>query len=453
MGKFFGTDGVRGEANRVLTADLAYRLGRAAAHVLKEQSAAGANAMVIGKDTRISGDMLEASLIAGICSAGVDVYKAGVIPTPAVAVLTRHLEALAGVVISASHNPYEDNGIKFFNPNGQKLSDSQELAIEELLEGDLSQLPQPVGAELGRVHEYSEGAAYYTGFVKEKIDGDFSGLKIVVDCANGAASKIAPQILQDMGAEVMAIYHSPNGVNINDNCGSTHLSALQHAVVEENADLGLAYDGDADRLQAVDHAGQVVDGDQLLAIFARYLKAEGQLAQDLMVATVMSNMGLKAALKSIGVAVAESQVGDRYVIEKMDETGAVLGGEKSGHIIFKQYNTTGDGIMSSMKLLEIVKKSQSTLKELAAFMDKYPQVLINVPVERKQGWQQEAAITEAIEQAQAQLGEAGRILVRASGTENLLRVMVEGQQEAEIALIAQQVAQVVDQTLGKGAQS
>lgn len=453
MGKFFGTDGVRGEANSVLTADLAYRLGRASAHVLKEQSTGGVNAMVIGKDTRISGDMLEASLIAGICSAGVDVYKAGVIPTPAVAVLTRHLEALAGVVISASHNPYDDNGIKFFNPNGQKLSDQQELAIEALLEGDLSHLPQPVGAELGRVHEYSEGAAYYSSFIKEKVDGDFSGLKIVVDCANGAASKIAPQLLQDMGAEVMAIYHSPNGVNINDNCGSTHLTALQHAVVEESADLGLAYDGDADRLQAVDHEGQVVDGDQLLAIFARYLKAEGQLTNDLMVATIMSNMGLKAALRSIGVSVAESQVGDRYVIEKMEETGAILGGEQSGHIIFKQYNTTGDGIMSSMKLLEIVKKSQSSLKELAAFMDKYPQVLVNVPVVRKEGWQQEAKIQEAIARAEAGLGERGRILVRASGTENLLRVMVEGQDQAEIKTLAETLAAVVDGVLGKGSKS
>lgn len=452
MGKFFGTDGVRGEANSVLTADLAYRLGRASAHVLKERSAGGVNAMVIGKDTRISGDMLEASLIAGICSAGVDVYKAGVIPTPAVAVLTRHLEALAGVVISASHNPYDDNGIKFFNPNGQKLSDQQEAAIEALLEGDLSHLPQPVGAQLGRVHEYSEGAAYYSSFIKDKVDGDFGGLKIVVDCANGAASKIAPQLLQDMGAEVMAIYHSPNGININDNCGSTHLTALQHAVVEENADLGLAYDGDADRLQAVDHEGRVVDGDQLLAIFARYLKEEGQLAKDMMVATIMSNMGLKAALRSIGVSVAESQVGDRYVIEKMEETGAILGGEQSGHIIFKQYNTTGDGLMSSMKLLEIVKKSQSSLKELAAFMDKYPQVLINVPVKRKEGWQQEAAIQEAIARAEAELGERGRILVRASGTENLLRVMVEGQDEAEIKTLAEALAAVVDAALGKGAQ-
>lgn len=449
MGKFFGTDGVRGEANSVLTADLAYRLGKASAYILKKQQGDRAEAMVIGKDTRISGDMLEASLIAGICSVGVDVYKVGVIPTPAVAVLTRHLQAIAGVVISASHNPYDDNGIKFFNPNGQKLTDQEELEIEALLEGDMSQLPQPKGAELGRVHEYSEGAAYYSSFVKEKVDGDFSGLKIVVDCANGAASKIAPQLLQDMGAEVMAIYHSPNGININDGCGSTHLSALQLAVVEEGAQLGLAYDGDADRLLAVDHEGKVVDGDQLLAIFAMYLKAQEQLAGDMLVATVMSNMGLKMALKTIGVSVAESKVGDRYVIEKMEETGAVLGGEQSGHIIFKQYNTTGDGIMSSMKLLEIVKKSGRSLADLAAFMDRYPQVLVNVPVNRKEGWDRELEINLAAAKFQDKLGDSGRILVRASGTENLLRVMVEGRDQGQIQAIADKMAEIIDRVLNK----
>ena len=447
MGKFFGTDGVRGEANSVLTADLAYRLGKASAYILKQEGRNGLKAMVIGKDTRISGDMLEASLIAGICSAGVDVYKAGVIPTPAVAVLTRKLQAMAGVVISASHNPYDDNGIKFFGPTGQKLSDQEELAIEALLEGDLSDIPTPKGADLGRVHEYSEGAAHYVSFIKERVDGDFNGLRVVVDCANGAASKIAPQLLQDMGAEVMAIYHSPNGININDGCGSTHLEALQHAVVEEGADLGLAYDGDADRLLAVDHRGQQVDGDQLLAIFAMYLKAQEELTGDLLVATVMSNMGLKMALKTIGVSVAECKVGDRYVIEKMEETGAILGGEQSGHIIFKQYNTTGDGIMSSLKLLEIVKKSGRPLAELAAFMDKYPQVLINVPVSRKDGWEREIEITLAMAKFQEKLGDSGRLLVRASGTENLLRVMTEGRDEAQIAAVAQQMAKIIDEVL------
>ena len=329
------------------------------------------------------------------------------------------------------------------------MSDEQELVIEALIEGDLNGLPNPVGDQLGRVLEYSEGSAYYTSFIKEKVDSNFHGLRIVVDCANGAASKIAPKLLQDLGAEVMAIYHSPNGVNINANCGSTNLEGLQKAVVEEKADLGLAYDGDADRLQAVDHMGNIVDGDQLLAIFAMYLKAQEKLAENKLVATVMSNMGLEIALKTIGVSVEKSKVGDRYVIEKMDEIGAVLGGEQSGHIIFKQYNTTGDGIMSSVKLLEIIQKSNRSLAELAAFMEKYPQVLINVPVKDKNDWERDIRITLVIKQMQEKLGSSGRILVRASGTENLLRVMVEGKNEALIAVIAQQIAAAIKEARGQ----
>lgn len=296
--KLFGTDGVRGEANTVLTAELAYQLGRAAAFVLKRDGLPDKEpAFVIGKDTRISGDMLEASLIAGICSTGVNVYQAGVIPTPAVAVLTRMLNCMAGVVISASHNPYQDNGIKFFSPLGTKLPDEMEAAIEEVIAADLAGIPTPSGAAVGRVIIYPEGAERYSSFIKGKVDGDLSGLRVVADCANGAASYIAPRLLRELGADVTVICNQPDGININDRCGSTHLQQLQSAVVAQQADLGIAYDGDADRLLAVDEHGNVVDGDRLLLIFGRYLKEQGLLAEDTVVITVMSNMGLKIALK------------------------------------------------------------------------------------------------------------------------------------------------------------
>ncbi len=447
--KLFGTDGVRGEANTVLTAELAYQLGRAAAYVLKRDGIPGKeNAMVIGKDTRISGDMLEASLIAGICSTGVNVYQAGVIPTPGVAVLTRMLNCMAGVVISASHNPYQDNGIKFFSPLGTKLPDEVEAAIEAVIADGMKDVPSPSGAEIGRVIAYPEGADKYSDFLQRKVDGDFGGLRIVADCANGAASFIAPKLLRSLGADVTAISCSPDGININDNCGSTHLEQLQKAVQEQCADLGVAYDGDADRLLAVDQNGRVVDGDRLLLIFGSYLEKQGLLAQDTVVITVMSNMGLKIALKEKGIKTLETKVGDRYVIEGMKESGAVLGGEQSGHIVFGLDNTTGDGILSSLKLLQIVKQSRKTLAELADEMEQYPQILINVRVKDKNGWEEKAEIRQAIETAQEELADTGRILVRASGTENLLRVMVEGKQQEQIERLAHQIADVVKVVMG-----
>ncbi|MBQ5858020.1 MAG: phosphoglucosamine mutase, partial [Peptococcaceae bacterium] len=389
--KLFGTDGVRGEANVVLTAELAYQLGRAAAYVLKRDGIPGKeNAMVIGKDTRISGDMLEASLIAGICSTGVNVYQAGVIPTPGVAVLTRMLNAMAGVVISASHNPYQDNGIKFFSPLGTKLPDEVESAIEAVIADGLKDVPSPSGAEIGRVIAYPEGAEKYSDFLQRKVDGDFGGLRVVADCANGAASFIAPKLLRSLGADLTAISCRPDGININNNCGSTHLEQLQKAVQEQQADLGIAYDGDADRLLAVDQNGRVVDGDRLLLIFGSYLEKQGLLKEDTVVITVMSNMGLKIALKEKGIKTLETKVGDRYVIEGMKESGAVLGGEQSGHIVFGLDNTTGDGILSSLKLLQIVKQSGKTLAELADEMEQYPQILINVRVKDKNGWEEKA---------------------------------------------------------------
>ena len=447
--KLFGTDGVRGEANVVLTAELAYQLGRAAAYVLKRDGIPGKeNAMVIGKDTRISGDMLEASLIAGICSIGVNVYQAGVIPTPGVAVLTRMLNAMAGVVISASHNPYQDNGIKFFSPLGTKLPDEVEAAIEAVIEDGLKDVPSPSGAEIGRVIAYPEGAEKYSDFLQRKVDGDFGGLRVVADCANGAASFIAPKLLRSLGADLTAISCRPDGININNNCGSTHLEQLQKAVQEQQADLGIAYDGDADRLLAVDQNGRVVDGDRLLLIFGSYLEKQGLLAKDTVVITVMSNMGLKSALKEKGIKTLETKDGDRYVIEGMKESGAVLGGEQSGHIVFGLDNTTGDGILSSLKLLQIVKQSGKTMAELADEMEQYPQILINVRVKDKNGWEEKAEIRQAIETAQAQLADSGRILVRASGTENLLRVMVEGKQQEQIERLANQIADVVKAVMG-----
>lgn len=447
--KLFGTDGVRGEANVVLTAELAYQLGRAAAYVLKRDGIPGKeNAMVIGKDTRISGDMLEASLIAGICSTGVNVYQAGVIPTPGVAVLTRMLNSMAGVVISASHNPYQDNGIKFFSPLGTKLPDEVESAIEAVIADGLKDVPSPSGAEIGRVIAYPEGAEKYSDFLQRKVDGDFGGLRVVADCANGAASFIAPKLLRSLGADLTAISCRPDGININNNCGSTHLEQLQKAVQEQQADLGIAYDGDADRLLAVDQNGRVVDGDRLLLIFGSYLEKQGLLAENTVVITVMSNMGLKIALKEKGIKTLETKVGDRYVIEGMKESGAVLGGEQSGHIVFGLDNTTGDGILSSLKLLQIVKQSGKTLAELADEMEQYPQILINVRVKDKNGWEEKAEIRQAIETAQAELADTGRILVRASGTENLLRVMVEGKQQEQIERLANQIADVVKVVMG-----
>lgn len=447
--KLFGTDGVRGEANVVLTAELAYQLGRAAAYVLKRDGLPDKEAaVVIGKDTRISGDMLEASLIAGICSTGVNVYRAGVIPTPAVAVLTRMLNCMAGVVISASHNPYQDNGIKFFSPLGTKLPDEMEAAIEAVIASGLKDVPSPSGADLGRVITYPEGAERYSSFIKSKVDGDFAGLRVVVDCANGAASHIAPGLLRALGADVTPISYRPDGININDHCGSTHLEQLQKAVMDCQADVGLAYDGDADRLQAVDHNGNVVDGDRLLLIFADYLKEQGQLAANTVVITVMSNMGLKIALKEKGIGTLDTRVGDRYVIEGMKESGAVLGGEQSGHIVFGLDNTTGDGILSSVKLLQILKQQKHSLAELAGEMEQYPQILINVRVKDKHGWESKTEIQQAIATAQQELGDAGRILVRASGTENLLRVMVEGKEQEQIERLARQIADVVKVVMG-----
>lgn len=446
MGKLFGTDGVRGLANSELTPELAYKLGRAAGTLLKKPDKR--TVMILGKDTRISGDLLEGALTAGICSAGVDVYTAGVIPTPAIAYLTREMkDCCAGVVISASHNPFSDNGIKFFNEKGYKLADELENQIEEFILEEKDDLPRPIGSEVGRIISFHDAVNRYVAFLKGKANGSFTGLRIVVDCAHGAVCGVAPRVLRELGAQVISINDLPTGVNINENCGSTHIQSLREAVLKYNADLGIAHDGDGDRVIAVDEKGQEVNGDQIMVICGLDLQEKGQL-QDKVVVTVMSNLGLKKAFKKAGIQIYETGVGDRYVLEKMLETGAVLGGEQSGHIIFLQHNTTGDGILTALHLIEVVKESKRTLSDLAAEMVMYPQVLLNVRVKDKKAWKENVAIKKAIALGEETLGDNGRILVRPSGTEPLIRVMAEGEDTVQLKEITSRIGEVIGQEIG-----
>lgn len=439
MGKLFGTDGVRGEANRELTPELAFRLGKAGAYVLgKGQEKVK---IVIGKDTRISGDMLEAALAAGICSMGADVLRLGVLPTPGIAYLTRSLGGNAGVVISASHNSFEDNGIKFFDGRGYKLPDEVENEIEDAL-GYIDQIQTPSGSEVGRIIDVGNAVEGYKEFLKSTAIS-LDGLKIVVDCANGAAHQAGPEVLAELGAEVIPLFNQPDGININVNCGSTHPEALARAVLENGADIGLAFDGDADRMIAVDETGNIIDGDHIMVIYALALKEKGELTDDTLVVTVMSNMGLHKVLRKAGIKVEETKVGDRYVMERLQETGAVLGGEQSGHIIFLKHNTTGDGLLSSLQLLSIVKEKQTKLSELAARMQRLPQVLVNTRVKDKEMILDNTEVNAKIEEVKGLLGVEGRILVRPSGTESLIRVMLEGPDEEELRTLAHAVIEVV----------
>jgi phosphoglucosamine mutase len=449
MRKLFGTDGVRGVANKLLTPDLAYKLGRAGAYVLTKDFQGGAKpTIVIGKDTRISGDMLEAALISGICSVGVDVLRVGVMPTPAIAYLTRALEATAGVVISASHNPVEDNGIKFFAATGYKLPDEVEARIEYMLDTSLDDLPSPTGAEVGRMREVADAADRYVEFAKSTVDVRLDGLKVVVDCANGAAYDVAPRILRELGAEVIAVYNEPDGININKECGSTHPEVVADKVREYGAAIGLAHDGDADRVIAVDEKGGIVDGDFIMMICSAYLKECRKLAQDTVVVTVMSNMGLHLGLKKADIRVLETQVGDRYVLEELLRSGARFGGEQSGHIIFLDYNTTGDGIVTALQLISVVKKTGRSLSGLASQMQRLPQVLVNVRVTDKATAMNNPEVTAAIETGKAKLGDRGRILVRPSGTEPKVRVMAEGPDEAELQEIVDGIAAILSRVSG-----
>jgi phosphoglucosamine mutase len=446
MARLFGTDGVRGLANKDITSESALKLAQAAAIVLGEQARARGQKpiAVIGRDPRISGEFLAAAISAGLASSGVDVFDAGVIPTPATSFLTADLDADFGVMISASHNPAPDNGIKFFSRGGHKLDD----AVEDAIEAALSAKPlTPIGAEIGHVKEFADAKQRYLVHLQATLPNSLKGIKVVVDCANGAAADLAPKAFRDAGAEVVVIGNAPDGYNINLGCGSTHLSALQAAVVEHGADVGIAHDGDADRTLAVDATGAIVDGDKIMAILAVAAKARGDLSRNTLVATVMSNLGLKIAMKQAGIEMIETKVGDRYVLEVIREGGYTLGGEQSGHLIFAAYATTGDGILTGLQLLAQMSATGKSLKELASAMTVYPQVLINVPGVDKTKVDSDPELQKVVSEAQAELGEQGRVLLRASGTEPLVRVMVEAQDLGTAQSWAERIARIVEKQL------
>ncbi len=450
MGEFFGTDGIRGRANQYpLTADMAVRIGRAIGIIFGDAN--GGPPIIIGRDTRRSGNMLESAVAAGICSSGTNVLLARIIPTPGIAFLTRHHGAAAGVVISASHNPYEDNGIKLFNQDGVKLSDREETQIETLIREDASDsLKEALGNQVGAIQTMKGSRKNYLAFLLRSLPSDFSldGMKIVLDCSNGAASAVAPSLFDSLGADLTVLHNEPNGTNINHQCGSEHPEDLRRSVLESDADLGLAFDGDGDRLIAVDESGSIISGDQLLAIGARFLHRRGQLWNDVLVSTVMSNIGLKEALQSIGIRHAASDVGDRYVMEKLTDLEAALGGEDSGHIIYRAYHTTGDGLLSALKLVEAMQEEERPLSDMAKFMTVYPQTLVNVPVNEKPDLRTLAPVKDAIHKAEQNLGDRGRVLVRYSGTQPMCRVMVEGPTEEMAANCANDIAIAIADAIG-----
>jgi phosphoglucosamine mutase len=427
MGKYFGTDGVRGVANSELTPELAFKLGRFGGFVLTKDK--DRPKVLIGRDTRVSGHMLEGALVAGLLSIGAEVMRLGVISTPGVSYLTKALGAEAGVMISASHNPVADNGIKFFGPDGFKLSDEQEYEIEELIDMTDDQLPRPVGANLGQVMDYFEGGQKYLQYLKNTVDEDFSGIHIALDCAHGATSSLATHLFADLDADISVMGASPNGININAAVGSTHPEALAAMVKEKGADVGLSFDGDGDRLIAIDEKGNIVDGDQIMFICGKYMKEHGRLKHSTIVSTVMSNLGFYKGLEVLGIQSVPTAVGDRYVVEEMKKNGFNLGGEQSGHIIFLDYNTTGDGLLTGLQLVNIMKATKKTLSELAADMKKFPQRLVNVRVTDKHHVTDNEKVKTIIEQVEAEMNGNGRILVRPSGTEPLVRVMAEAPTE------------------------
>jgi phosphoglucosamine mutase len=433
--RLFGTDGVRGVANRDLTPELAFALGRAAVHAL---AAEGRPRIAIGRDTRVSGPMLQAALSAGICSAGADVLRLGVVPTPAVAFLSKLLGAEAGVVISASHNPPEDNGIKFFSAAGMKLSDATEDRIERSMRDDGAS--RPLGAEVGAVRDAPEAVERYLDHLVEAAEDSLDGMRVVVDCANGAAFRIGPEALRRLGAEVLPVNVGEDGAMINVDCGAAHPEVMARAVRELGADAGVAFDGDADRAMFSDADGNVIDGDDVIAACALSLHAEDRLPGDTVVVTVMANLGLRRAMEAAGISVVETRVGDRYVLEEMLRTGAVLGGEQSGHIIFLDHATTGDGLLTAIRFLSLARKRGATLRELTASMRRYPQVLENVQAEDARAVAADPGVADAARSAMEALGDRGRVLVRASGTEPVVRIMVEAETEDQARQHAEAVA-------------
>jgi phosphoglucosamine mutase len=449
MRKLFGTDGIRGVANlEPMTSEIAMQLGRAAAHIFMRRS--GRHQVVIGKDTRLSGYMLESALTSGICSMGVDVLLVGPMPTPAIAFLTRSLRADAGVVISASHNPYQDNGIKFFSNEGFKLPDEVEGRIEQLIISDEIKHLRPTADAIGKAYRIGDAEGRYIEFVKRSLpkDLDLQGIKLVVDCANGAAYKVAPAVLRELGAEIEVIANTPDGMNINDKCGAVHPERLQEAVRRHKAHIGIALDGDADRAIFVCEQGKIIDGDHVMAALGLDLHAQGQLACQTVVGTVMSNFGLELAMKKAGIQLMRTPVGDRYLMERMLADGYNFGGEQSGHFIFLDHNTTGDGLISALQILSLMKRTGTTLSELAKAMTAVPQILLNVRVKHKPDLNQIPDIQQAIKTAEATLNGSGRVLVRYSGTEALLRIMVEGERDSTIREVADHLAEIVRARIG-----
>jgi phosphoglucosamine mutase len=450
LGRLFGTDGVRGVANQGLTAKVAFGLGQAAGLYFKANASVNQRPkIIIGKDTRVSGDMLEAALAAGITSVGVDVIKLGIIPTPGVAYLCRKLQPQAGVMISASHNPVEDNGIKFFDHEGFKLTDEVEDQIEKIYREQLKDLELPIGVGVGRISDSYESVNLYEEFLASSIGVNLAGIRVVVDCGFGAAYDLAPKVLKRLGAEVIALHAINDGSRINVKCGSTHTGILQREVVASGAQIGIAHDGDADRVIAVDEKGHVVDGDQIITICGLELLRRGELRNQKVAVTIYSNLGLIQAFKKQHAEVVVTANGDRYVLEALRKHDLVLGGEQSGHIIFLEKNSTGDGIATALQLLAVLANSKESLSVLASQMERFPQVLVNVKVANKEGWDVNPRIKEAVSKAEQELQSEGRVFVRASGTEPLIRVMAEGPNENQLKHLVNMIAEIVQKEQGE----
>ena len=440
MRKYFGTDGIRGIAGESLTADLSFKVGKALGKLLTEKIEHPK--VIIGRDTRISCDMIEQALTAGLTSTGVNVMTVGTIPTPAIAYLTKTIETDSGIMISASHNPYQDNGIKIFGPDGFKLTDDQELEIEHLID-NTDKIKNASFEKIGKLYSGNELTQKYVQHIKQSISGDLSGIKIALDCANGATTGVAPFIFGDLEADIETIGCKPNGININDNVGSTKIDTIANFVKENNVDVGFAFDGDGDRVLAVDSKGNIVDGDKIMFILAKHLKEQGELKDNMVVSTVMSNIGFYKAIEENGLQSVKTAVGDRYVVEEMRNNGYSLGGEQSGHIILMNYATTGDGILTAVKLADIIKTSGKSLEELAGEVSIYPQKLVNIKVIDKKSAMEDADILAECEKVETELKGNGRILLRASGTENLIRVMVEASSDELTDKYCEQVAKIV----------